>query len=89
MTSSLGGLVKHSDELWAAIQRVLRRDRWTRLADLYRGVARLLTLDPDDFEPQAPGSEVPKWQRNVRNVLQTRKGIGHVLWNGAGQYKLP
>jgi hypothetical protein len=81
--------VKHSDELWAAIQRVLRRDRWTRLADLYRGVAQLVPLDPDDFDPQAPGSDTPKWQRNVRNVLQVRKGIGHVLWDRGGQYRLP
>jgi hypothetical protein len=81
--------VKHSDELWQAIQRVLRKDRWTRLADLYRGVAQLLTLDADDFEPEAPGSELPKWQRNVRNVLQRRKALGHIVWDHAGQYKLP
>ena len=30
-------------------------------------------LDSEDYEPQQPTSDIPKWKRNVRNVLQYRK----------------
>lgn len=79
----------HSDELWDAIQRTLSSDRWMALRDLYRGVEKRVSLDDEDHLPQAPGSDVPKWMRNVRNVLQQRKALGHVLWNGSAQYRLP
>jgi hypothetical protein len=80
--------VKHQDELWAAIRGSLHVDRWISLSELYRRVESTISLDPDDHDPDAPGSEGARWKRNVRNVLQRRKALGHVEWDGHGRYRL-
>jgi hypothetical protein len=47
-------------------------------------------LDHEDFEPQSPTSNIPKWKRNTRNVLQYRKSIGDIRWNReTEEYLLP
>jgi hypothetical protein len=80
----------HHDELWRAVQRSLSKSRWTRLSDLYSAVAKAVALDPrEDFEPDAPSSSGERWKRNVRNVLQRRKGLGHVIWDNHARYRLP
>jgi hypothetical protein len=40
----------------------------------------------EDSDPQSSGSDVPKWKRNVRNVLQYRKNTGDIRWNRKGEY---
>jgi len=56
---------------------------------IYDIVLGRLKIDDEDLEPQAPGQATPKWKRNVRNVLQRRKGKGDIEWDGAGMYRLP
>lgn len=90
---SLGGRgdgtdMTHLPEIWESIRSFLSESRWTALQDIYTHVQRTLPLDDEDDEPQAPGSTIPKWKRNVRAVLQYRKGIGEVVWNGNKQYRL-
>lgn len=79
----------HAVDLWSAILRVLPRDRWLPLDQLYKRVQAYVGLDDEDFMPSAPGSSEPKWRRNVRNVLQRQKKLGHVEWNRRGSYRLP
>jgi hypothetical protein len=74
-------------ELWEIIRQVLRRDRWTTLGELYSYVEGRAHLDREDHVPEAPGSSVPKWKRNVRNVLQRRRATDEVVWNGAAEYR--
>ncbi len=47
-------------------------------------------LDEEDQEPQSPTSHIPKWKRNVRNVLQNRKkGKGRKIeWDEQGNYRI-
>jgi hypothetical protein len=52
-------------------------------------VERYGNLDGEDFDPQSPTSDIPKWKRNVRNVLQYQKGIGEIRWDGDANYLLP
>jgi hypothetical protein len=61
---------------------------WMSLQDIYRIIEEKMTLDREDYEWQSPTSTVPKWKRNVRNVLQYRKKTGAVEWNGSGFYRL-
>lgn len=75
-------------ELWNAIHKYLRSDRWTHIRDIYAFIERTIRLDDEDFEPQSPTSPIPKWKRNVRNVLQYRKSKGDVQWDGNENYKL-
>ena len=78
----------HSSEIWECIQNHLPRRQWILLEDIYSLVETHLNLDPEDFEPQLPTSSIPKWKRNVRNVLQYRKGTAEIEWNGRGGYRL-
>ncbi len=58
------------------------------LEEIYETVEQHLSLDREDFEPQSPSSDFPKWKRNVRNVLQYRKKTGKITWSGQGTYKI-
>jgi len=64
------------------------RGQWVRLADLYSLVEQYRQLDDEDWDVDAPGSSSPRWQRNVRNVLQRRKVCGDIDWAGGGLYHL-
>jgi hypothetical protein len=78
----------HLPEIWDCILRKLPRGQWATLADIYYLIERNLTPDAGDYEPQSPGSEIPKWKRNVRNVLQYRKRTGDIEWDGRGKYRM-
>lgn len=75
-------------DIWKCIIRMLPRKQWLGLQAVYNTVEKHLPLDAEDFEPQSPKSESPKWMRNVRNVLQYRKRTGEIEWDGAGNYRL-
>ena len=72
----------HLSEIWSCIRQFMPRRPWVSLREIYGIVEEKLTLDAEDFDPQSPTSDVPKWQRNVRNVLQYRKGKGDIEYNG-------
>lgn len=78
----------HLPEIWDCIRAHLPRRRWVPLEDIYALVQARLHLDREDQEPQAPTSPIPKWKRNVRNVLQYRKGTGDIEWDRQGNYRL-
>jgi hypothetical protein len=78
----------HLPEIWDCIVGNLSKKQWVTLDDIYRLIERSLSLDAEDYEPQAPRSEIPKWKRNVRNVLQYRKKTGEIEWDGSGRYRL-
>lgn len=75
-------------EIWDIILRKMPRQRWIALEEIYQFVEHEGLLDKEDFEPQSPSSDIPKWKRNVRNILQYRKGIGDIRWNGKAGYFL-
>lgn len=77
-----------SPEIWDTIFRSMEMNTWVRLGDIYKLIEKNCKLDPDDFLPQSPGSNTPKWKRNVRNVLQRRKTKGDINWDGNGKYLL-
>lgn len=75
-------------EIWAIILKKMPRRRWISLGEIYRLIENHGALDSEDFEPQCPKSDIPKWKRNVRNVLQHRKGTDEIKWNGSASYFL-
>ncbi len=76
-------------EIWDIIRTHMPRRQWILLNDIYTMVERHRNLDDGDFEPQSPRSAIPKWKRNVRNVLQYRKRTGEIQWDGNTRYMLP
>ena len=78
----------HLPEIWGCIVGSLPRRQWVPLDDIYRLIERNLNLDTEDYAWQSPTSEIPKWKRNVRNVLQYRKQTGEIEWDGRGSYRL-
>ncbi len=79
----------HLPEIWNIIQTHIPRGKWISLSEIYLIVMRHGNLDAEDLEPQAPSSNLPKWKRNVRNVLQHRKRTGEIQWDGSANYLLP
>lgn len=76
-------------EIWEIIASELPRDEWTPLQNIYTLVESKIRLKPDDFLSSAPKSDEPKWMRNVRNVLQSRKSKGDIAWDKNGNYMIP
>jgi len=64
------------------------RDEWIEIEAIYIAVESQVALQPDDYEPSAPGNTDPTWHRNVRNVLQKRK-TSDILWGRRGLYYFP
>lgn len=75
-------------EIWDCILENLPRNIWVSLEEIYSLIEKHIELDNEDSEPQSPTSDVPKWKRNVRNVLQYRKRKNEIEWNGKAHYKL-
>jgi len=78
----------HSDEIWSALTSGMTVGRWYDLQELYVVVAERAVLSPADLDPAAAGSQSLRWHRNVRNVLQRRKSVDDIEWNGNGKYRL-
>ena len=80
----------HLPEIWDIIQANMPRERWVPLQEIYQIVERYGDLDAEDFEPESPTSDRPKWKRNVRNVLRYRNAsTGEIQWDGRARYLLP
>ena len=76
----------HLSEIRDVIEKNMQQSRVYTLGELYDVVEKKCGLDREDFDPQAPNSNQPKWKRNVRNVLQKMKGK-NLNWLGNGQYQ--
>jgi len=77
----------HLPEIWDCIRNNLSKGRWIALGDIYSLIEKNINLDEEDYEWQSPTSDIPKWKRNVRNVLQYRKGTGEIEWDRHGSYR--
>lgn len=75
-------------DIWDIIKINMPINEWITLQDIYGLVSRYGQLDDEDFEPQSPSSDLPKWKRNVRNVLQYRKRTGEIEWDGDAHYRI-
>lgn len=62
--------------------------QWIPLQEVYGIVKKHHVLDDEDYYPQSPKSNNPKWERNVRNVLQYRRKTGEIEWDYNGKYRL-
>lgn len=78
----------HSDEIERVLYPSLARDVWTGVAEVYQLVEQQAELTEADWQPAASGTSDPRWQRNVRNFLQSRKVSGALEWDGDGRYRL-
>lgn len=58
----------------------MSKNRWVSLDNIYLLIERYCNLDIEDSKSSAPGNIEPKWKRNVRNVLQTDKKAGKIVW---------
>jgi hypothetical protein len=79
-----------SKQIWECLQNNLQRGKWYTLDDIYEIVENFCELDDEDIIPQDSRSTTPKWKRNVRNVLQSKKKyINQLEWNSRNStYKI-
>lgn len=80
--------ITRQPEIWAKILEKMPKNRWVHTMEIYEIIEKTIDLKPDDFLPAAPGISIPKWKRNVRNVLQYRKKTKEIQWEKLGKYKL-
>ena len=78
----------HLAEIWDCIRNRLPKGRCIALGDIYSLIEKNINLDEEDCEWQSPTSDIPKWKRNVRNVLQYRTGTGAIEWDEHGSYRM-
>jgi hypothetical protein len=78
----------HHPEIWDCLRQRLPKGESIQLEEIYSIVEAGLTLDNEDYARQSPSSDIPKWKRDVRNVLQYRKRTGEIEWDGHGGYKI-
>ncbi len=78
----------HLPTIWTCIQEKIPRGVWVDIEEIYNLIKNNISLDDEDFEWQSPTSNIPKWKRNVRNVLQYRKKTGEITWDGKANYKI-
>lgn len=74
--------------IWSCLKCNLQRNVWIDIQDIYKLVQKNVSLDQEDYIAQSPSSDIPKWMRNVRNVLQYRKTKGEIDWDGQGKYRI-
>jgi hypothetical protein len=75
-------------EIWQCLTTTMPQGRWLALSEIYQLIENNMRLDKNDYNGQSPISDIPKWQRNVRNVLQYRKNTGEIEWDGKAHYKI-
>jgi len=75
-------------EIWDIIKERMPRNELLSLQEVYDLISRNYQLDDEDFASQSPTSDLPKWKRNVRNVLQYRKRTGEIEWDGDANYRI-
>ena len=74
--------------MWDLIRHRLPKGEWVGLQDIYNLIKKEIVLVSDDFEPTAATTTTPRWQRNVRNILQHRKDK-EIVWSGDARYMIP
>jgi len=79
----------HTKQIWKIIKNNMPKEKWIPITDIYQLVEDKRMFDKEGFLPQSPVSSIPKWKRNVRCVLQYRKGRKEIMWDGNANYLLP
>ncbi len=72
----------HLGEIEACLTQHMIRGHWYSLSELYDIVEKNVTLTDADWGRAALGSDSPRWKRNVRNWLQSRKASRDIEWAG-------
>ncbi len=78
----------HANEIRDILRGNMKRDKMYHLQEIYKIFEENCILDDEDYLPQSPSSSLPKWKRNVRNVLQSDKNKGWILYDGKANYIL-
>jgi len=81
-----------SDDIWQLILEYMPKNEWVGLSDIYLTIEANVSLDDGDLNQvfKDDPSDRPElvWRRNVRNVLQQKKGRADIEWDGEGHYRL-
>ena len=70
-----------SDEIRTCLEKNAKKNIYLSLSEIYNIIEKNLILDKDDLSSVTNEHKEPKWQRNVRNVLQSDKETSNITWN--------
>lgn len=78
-----------SGQAWDVLRSHAPRDQWLTLQDVYALVSAYVELDEQDRAPIATNGKSARWQRTVRNALQTHKQSSELEWDRQTGFRLP
>jgi hypothetical protein len=70
-----------SDEIRICLEKYATKKTYLSLSEIYKIIEKNLVLNEDDLSCVTDEHKEPKWQRNVRNVLQSDKESSNITWN--------
>lgn len=70
-----------SHEIRTCLEKNAKKNIYLSLSEIYNIIEKNLILDEDDLSSVTDEHKEPKWQRNVRNVLQSDKENSSITWN--------
>lgn len=72
---------------WQVLIQKAPAGQWLSLDQVYDIVEAAVELDDADRAGVSAKSVSPRWKRTVRNLLQRKKTLGEVEWDGAGRFR--
>ena len=70
-----------SDEIRICLKKYTPKNTYLSLSEIYKIIEKNLVLNEDDLSCVTDEHKEPKWQRNVRNVLQSDKESSNITGN--------
>ena len=70
-----------SDEIRICLEKYAPKKTYLSLSKIYKIIEKNLVLNEDDLSCVTDEHKEPKWQRNVKNVLQSDKENSNITWN--------
>lgn len=80
--------ILRQEEIRDILRAQMKPNVWTGLSVIYSIVESHATLTPADLGPAFAEGSDPRWQRNVRNLLQLWKNSDELEWDGDAHYRL-
>jgi hypothetical protein len=77
----------NSKTAWEVLTKGATKGQWLSLDQIYGIVEGGARLDDSDRAGISEKSKSPKWKRTVRNVLQRKKSLGEIEWDGSGRFR--
>ena len=83
-------MITSINTLWEIVTTHITKGSWVSIKEIYKVIEdNYSQFTSDDLNQVTPTNKEPTWHRNVRDVLQTRRANGELLYAGDANYLIP